>query len=205
MLNDLLKSQRKYFQLSIKLFFTEYFRKTLQSMNPKKRFTIPSWIPAFKTPTYQYDITPPMYQEITKIIKRMKASVSPCAVYQVSTIVLKVPISAFIFAACFQKDFLYRTDSLYVEKSSYDSYLQKRQAKRFRNCPFKNIYLIPTKPHVQLSEQKWVYRIYYLRGFYSRHGWNFRTHLSHGIFNQSSQSKTKIDHHYITGFKKCLW
>ena len=45
---------------------TEYFRKTLQSINPTKRFTIPSWLPAFKTPTYQYDITPPTYQEITK-------------------------------------------------------------------------------------------------------------------------------------------
>ena len=53
---------------------TEYFRKTLQSINPTKRFTIPSWLPAFKTPTYQYDITPPTYQEITKIIRRMKAS-----------------------------------------------------------------------------------------------------------------------------------
>ena len=34
----------------------EYFRKTLQSMNLTKRFTIPSWIPAFKTPAYWYDI-----------------------------------------------------------------------------------------------------------------------------------------------------
>ena len=40
--------------------------------------------------------------------------------------VQKVPIFAFIFAACFQKDFFCRTDSLYVEKSSYDSYLQTR-------------------------------------------------------------------------------
>ena len=36
---------------------TEYFRKTLQSMNPTKRFTIPSSIPAFKTPKYKYDIS----------------------------------------------------------------------------------------------------------------------------------------------------
>ena len=68
---------------------TEYFRKTLQSMNPTKRFTIPSWIPAFKTPTYQYDITPPTYQEITKIIRRIKASGSPCPLDQISIIVFK--------------------------------------------------------------------------------------------------------------------
>ena len=98
-----------------------------------KRFTIPSWIPAFKTPTYQYDITPPTYQEITKIIRRMKASGSSCRLDQISIIVFKkCPIFAFIFAACFQKDFFYRTDSLYVEKSSYNSYLQKRRAQNFR-------------------------------------------------------------------------
>ena len=68
---------------------TEYFRKTLQSINPTKRFTIPSWLPAFKTPTYQYDITPPTYQEITKIIRRMKASGSPCPLDQISIIVFK--------------------------------------------------------------------------------------------------------------------
>ena len=68
---------------------TDYFRKTLQSMNPTKRFTIPSWIPAFKTPTYQYDVTPPMYQEITKITRRMKAFGSPCPLNQISIIVFK--------------------------------------------------------------------------------------------------------------------
>ena len=68
---------------------TEYFRKTLQSINPTKRFTIPSWLPAFKTPTYQYDITPPTYQEITKIIRRMKASGSPCPLDQISIIVFR--------------------------------------------------------------------------------------------------------------------
>ena len=49
-----------------------------------------------------------------------------------------------------------------------------------------------------------VYRIHYSKGFYSEYGWNFRTYLSHVIFNQSSQRKTKIDHHYITGFKNCF-
>ena len=58
-------------------------------MNPTKRFTIPSWIPAFKTSTYQYDVTPPMYQEITKITRRSKVSGSPCPLDQISIIVFK--------------------------------------------------------------------------------------------------------------------
>ena len=58
-------------------------------MNPTKRFYIPSWIPACKTPTYQYDITPPTYQEITKIIRHMKASGSPSPLDQISIIVFK--------------------------------------------------------------------------------------------------------------------
>ena len=84
-----IEKPKKILSTSNQIVCTEYFRKTLQSMNPTKRFTIISWIPTFKTPTYQYDITPPTYQEITKIIRRMKASGSPCPLDQISIIVFK--------------------------------------------------------------------------------------------------------------------
>ena len=42
------------------------------------------------------------------------------------------------------------------------------------------------------------------KGFAPKDGWNFRTYLSLVIFNQSSQSITKIDRHYITGFKNAF-
>ena len=49
----------------------------------------------------------------------MKASGSPCPLDQISIIVFKrCPyLRSYIFAACFQKNFLYKTDSLYVEKA----------------------------------------------------------------------------------------
>ena len=50
--------------------FCSFFR----SVNPSKSFEIPSWIPALNEPSVPYDISPPSYNQVTKTIRRMKAS-----------------------------------------------------------------------------------------------------------------------------------
>ena len=47
-----------------------------------KGFTIPSWIPKLKEPNIAFNLSPPFYQEITQIIKRMKSSGSPCPCFK---------------------------------------------------------------------------------------------------------------------------
>ena len=52
-------------------------------------FTIPSWIPTFNEPELAFDEAPPTYQQITKIIRKMKTSGSPCPLDQIPVIVFK--------------------------------------------------------------------------------------------------------------------
>ena len=52
-------------------------------------FTIPSWIPKLKKPNIPFNLPRPSYQEITRIIKRMKSSGSPCPLDQISIICFK--------------------------------------------------------------------------------------------------------------------
>ena len=68
---------------------TKYFRKVLKCLNPLKVFIIPDWIPPFEKPKSQFNLSSPSYREITKIIKRMKTSGSPCPLDQISIICLK--------------------------------------------------------------------------------------------------------------------
>ena len=57
--------------------------------SPRKRFAIPSWIPSLSFPHVPFNIDPPSYQQITNIIRNMKASASPCPLDQVSIISFK--------------------------------------------------------------------------------------------------------------------
>jgi hypothetical protein len=66
-----------------------YFTKTLAAIHPNKLFTIPSWIPALSDPEVQFDLDPPSYRQVTNIIRRMKASGSPCPLDQLSIICFK--------------------------------------------------------------------------------------------------------------------
>ena len=68
---------------------TSSFREFFQSKNPSKSFSIPSWIPPLPQPSVPYNLTPPSYQQVTKVILRMKASGSPCPFDKVSIIPLK--------------------------------------------------------------------------------------------------------------------
>ena len=57
---------------------TNYFTNALKCVNRMKVFAIPSWIPKLKEPNIRFNLSPPTYHEITRIIKRMKSSGSPC-------------------------------------------------------------------------------------------------------------------------------
>ena len=66
-------------------FFQDFFR----SNNSSKSFTIPDWIPSLSSPAVPYNLSPPSYQQITKIVRRMKASGSPCPLDKISIIPFK--------------------------------------------------------------------------------------------------------------------
>ena len=67
----------------------EYFTKTLAVVHPNKLFHIPRWIPKLSDPIVQFDLEPPTYHQVTNIIRKMKASGSPCPLDQVSIICFK--------------------------------------------------------------------------------------------------------------------
>ena len=66
-----------------------YFTKSLGAINPNKLFNIPSWIPMLSDPEFKFDLDPPSYEQITTIIRKMKASGSPCPLDQLSIICFK--------------------------------------------------------------------------------------------------------------------
>ena len=68
---------------------TNYFSKILRTTRPLRSYVIPEWIPKFSGPTIDFRREPPSYQDIAKIIRKMKASGSPCPLDQVSVICLK--------------------------------------------------------------------------------------------------------------------
>ena len=68
---------------------TEFFGKFFATINPLASFTIPSWIPSLSQPCIPYDLSPPTYQQITKVIRRIKASGSPCPLDKISIIPYK--------------------------------------------------------------------------------------------------------------------
>ena len=69
--------------------WTNSFARTFSSINPFKSYEIPSWIPPLPAPTVQCDLSPPSYKQITKVVRRIKASGSPCPLDQISIIPFK--------------------------------------------------------------------------------------------------------------------
>ena len=66
-----------------------HFRSTCKAKHRNKRFDFPSWMKLLHEPTSCFNQEPPKYQEIANIIKKMKASSSPCPFDQISVLVLK--------------------------------------------------------------------------------------------------------------------
>ena len=67
----------------------DYFARTLSSVNPTKVFNLPSWIPTLSDPVIPFNLEPPTYQQISNVIRKMKASGSPCPLDQLSIICFK--------------------------------------------------------------------------------------------------------------------
>ena len=68
---------------------TQYFSKVFKS-SKNHEFVLPSWIPHLPEPANSdFNINLPTYQEVTRVIRRMKAGKCPCPLDQVSVIVLK--------------------------------------------------------------------------------------------------------------------
>ena len=96
LLQKFLEILRKSFRAErrVKPLFTEndcekYFKNILSEKNRRKRFTYTSWMKTFKDPITNFNLEPPTYTEITKIISKMKSSTSPCPVDPVSVIAFK--------------------------------------------------------------------------------------------------------------------
>ena len=68
---------------------TDFFTEVFSAISPGKIFNLPDWIPTFNKPESAFDLTPPSYQQITQIIRRMKASGSPCPLDKISRICFK--------------------------------------------------------------------------------------------------------------------
>ena len=66
-----------------------HFKNVLAKVNPNKLFKIPDWIPMLPDRINEFDLTPPTYQQITNIIRKMKTSGSPCPLDQISIICFK--------------------------------------------------------------------------------------------------------------------
>ena len=64
----------------------KYFEKSPAAVNPTKLFATSDWTPRFNDPSVELDLSPPTYNKIWKIVKRMKASGSPCLLDQIPII-----------------------------------------------------------------------------------------------------------------------
>ena len=68
---------------------SSYSKNVFAKINPNKLSEIPSWIPVLPNPIVEFDPNPPSYQQITNIIRKTKASGSPCPFDQLSIICFK--------------------------------------------------------------------------------------------------------------------
>ena len=67
----------------------KYFRNVLHEKNPRRAFQCPSWMKTMDDPTQVFNLSPPSYKEIQKIVSRMKSSGSPCPIDHISVLALK--------------------------------------------------------------------------------------------------------------------
>ena len=68
---------------------TNFFAKFFSPVNASKKFEIPDWIPTLPLQNSPFDLSPPSYKQISKVVRRIKASGSPCPLDQLSIIPFK--------------------------------------------------------------------------------------------------------------------
>lgn len=66
-----------------------YFKKYFSCTNRGKLFRIPEWIKPLHAPEHEFNNSAPSYNEVSKIIEKMKAASSPCPLDQISIICFK--------------------------------------------------------------------------------------------------------------------
>ena len=66
-----------------------YFSNILHEKSPPRSFVFHSWMKTLDEPTKAFNLAPPSYKEVQKIIFRMKSSGSPCPIDHISVLVLK--------------------------------------------------------------------------------------------------------------------
>ena len=66
-----------------------YFRRLFSPDSPNHQFSVPNWFPSLPQPSTSFVCEPPSYEKVTGVIRRMKASGSPCPLDQISVICFK--------------------------------------------------------------------------------------------------------------------
>ena len=80
---------KKIFNKKYEILRSFSMNECFSSVNPTKVFNFPSWIPALSDPVIPFNLEPPTYQQISNVIRKMKASGSPCLPDQLSIICFK--------------------------------------------------------------------------------------------------------------------
>ena len=68
---------------------TSFFLRSFSAILPHKICTAPSWIPSLPDPSIPFNQSPPSYEKVTNVIRRMKSSGSPCPLDKISIICFK--------------------------------------------------------------------------------------------------------------------
>ena len=72
-----------------KITCVKYFQNIFSKSRSQLIFQIPNWMPSYEEPKKPFNLQPPSYEELNKIIYRMKTSAAPCSLDQISIITLK--------------------------------------------------------------------------------------------------------------------
>ena len=134
-----------------------YFHNFFLSINLAKAFKIPNRIPPLADPSIPYDLSPPTYQQITKIVRRMKASISPCPLDKISIIPFKrCPYLRSYIAELFR--FIWQSGEVPVEWKKACTVLIHKKGNTTDPVNFRPI----TLESVPLRSSLPVYEIHYL-------------------------------------------
>ena len=68
---------------------TRFFLHLFSATTPQKIFKCPSWIPSLPDPSIPFNQSPPSYEIVTNVTRRMKTSGSPCPLDKISIISFK--------------------------------------------------------------------------------------------------------------------
>ena len=68
---------------------TRFFLHLFSATTPQKIFKCPSWIPSLPDPSIPFNQSPPSYEKVTNVTRRMKTSGSPCPLDKISIISFK--------------------------------------------------------------------------------------------------------------------